>query len=92
MIQPQTRLKVADNSGAKEVQCIHILGGSKVKFAGIGDVIVASFFFTAPPGVAVLTDATMTSPIPADLTLLPPRTRMHMISLAPLLSATFNLV
>ena len=52
MIQPQTRLKVADNSGAKEVQCIHVLGGSKVKFAGIGDVIVCAVK-TASPGGAV---------------------------------------
>ena len=42
MIQPQTRLKVADNSGAKEIMCIRVLGGSKVKNANIGDVIVAS--------------------------------------------------
>ena len=42
MIQPQTRLKVADNSGAKEIQCIRVLGGSYRKFANIGDVIVAS--------------------------------------------------
>jgi ribosomal protein L14, bacterial/organelle len=50
MIQPQTRLKVADNSGAKEVQCIHILGGSKVKFAGIGDVIVCAVKSASPGG------------------------------------------
>ena len=52
MIQPQTRLKVADNSGAKEIMCIRILGGSKVKSANIGDVIVASVK-TATPGGAV---------------------------------------
>ena len=50
MIQPQTRLKVADNSGAKEVQCIHVLGGSKVKFAGIGDVIVCAVKSASPGG------------------------------------------
>ena len=49
MIQPQTRLKVADNSGAKEIMCIRVLGGSSRKFAGIGDVIVASVK-TATPG------------------------------------------
>ncbi|MDO4492928.1 MAG: 50S ribosomal protein L14 [Clostridia bacterium] len=49
MIQPQTRLKVADNSGAKEIMCIRVLGGSKVKSANIGDVIVASVK-TATPG------------------------------------------
>ena len=41
MIQPQTRLKVADNSGAMEIMCIRVLGGSTRKFASIGDVIVA---------------------------------------------------
>ena len=52
MIQPQTRLKVADNSGAKEIMCIRVLGGSKRKFASIGDVIVASVK-TATHGGAV---------------------------------------
>ncbi len=42
MIQMQTRLKVADNSGAKEVMCIKVLGGSKRRVASIGDVIVVS--------------------------------------------------
>lgn len=42
MIQMQTKLTVADNSGAKEVQCIKVLGGSKRRFASIGDVIVVS--------------------------------------------------
>lgn len=42
MIQMQTRLKVADNSGAKEVQCIKVLGGSKKRCASLGDVIVVS--------------------------------------------------
>ena len=42
MIQPQTKLKVADNSGAKEIMCFKILGGSKKKYARIGDVIVAT--------------------------------------------------
>ena len=42
MIQPQTRLKAADNSGAKELMCIKVLGGSFRKFANIGDVIVCS--------------------------------------------------
>ena len=50
MIQPQTRLKVADNSGAKEVMCIRVLGGSKRKFASIGDVIVASVKSATPGG------------------------------------------
>ena len=42
MIQMQTRLKVADNSGAKEVQCIKVLGGSKKRVASVGDIIVVS--------------------------------------------------
>ncbi len=52
MIQPQTRLKSADNSGAKELMCIKVLGGSFRKFANIGDVIVCSVK-TAAPGGAV---------------------------------------
>jgi len=52
MIQPQTRLKVADNSGAKEIMCIRVLGGSFRKTANIGDVIIASVK-SATPGGAV---------------------------------------
>ena len=52
MIQPQTRLKVADNSGAKEIMCFRVLGGSFRRSAGVGDVIVASVK-TATPGGAV---------------------------------------
>ena len=51
MIQPQTRLKVADNSGAKVIQCIKVLGGSVKKSANIGDVIVASVKTATPGGV-----------------------------------------
>jgi large subunit ribosomal protein L14 len=49
MIQPQTRLKVADNSGAKEIMCIRVLGGSFRRSGSVGDVIVASVK-TANPG------------------------------------------
>lgn len=42
MIQQQTRLKVADNSGAKEVMCIKVLGGSRRRYAALGDIIVVS--------------------------------------------------
>ena len=42
MIQPQSRLKVADNSGAREIMCIRVLGGSSVKAGGVGDIIIAS--------------------------------------------------
>ena len=52
MIQPQTRLKVADNSGAKEIMCIRCLGGSYRRSASIGDIIVASVK-NATPGGAV---------------------------------------
>ena len=52
MIQPQSRLKAADNSGAKELMCIRVLGGSFRRTGNIGDVIVASVK-TATPGGAV---------------------------------------
>lgn len=51
MIQPETRLKVADNSGAKVIQCIKVLGGSMKRTASIGDVIVASVKTATPGGV-----------------------------------------
>ena len=50
MIQAETYLKVADNTGAKELKCIRVLGGSKRKFGNIGDVIVASVRKAAPGG------------------------------------------
>ena len=50
MIQTETRLKVADNSGAREILTIKVLGGSGRKFAGIGDVIVASVKQATPGG------------------------------------------
>lgn len=52
MIQQETRLKIADNSGAKEVLCIKVLGGSKRRYASIGDVFVATVK-DALPGAAV---------------------------------------
>jgi large subunit ribosomal protein L14 len=48
VIQVQTRLKVADNSGAKEIMCIRILGGSAKQYAGVGDIIKASVKQAAP--------------------------------------------
>ncbi len=51
MIQQQTRLRVGDNSGAKEIMCIRVLGGSKRKWGNIGDVIVASVKSATPGGV-----------------------------------------
>ncbi len=50
MIQPQTRLKVSDNSGAKEIMCIRVLGGSFRRSGSIGDVIVASVKSATPGG------------------------------------------
>jgi large subunit ribosomal protein L14 len=50
MIQQETRLNVADNSGAKEVLCIRVLGGSKRRYASIGDKIVVSVKSAAPGG------------------------------------------
>jgi large subunit ribosomal protein L14 len=52
MIQPFTRLKVADNSGAKKIMCINVLGGSRRRYARLGDVIVAAVK-EAIPGAAV---------------------------------------
>lgn len=50
MIQMQTMLAVADNSGARKVQCIKVLGGSKRRYAGLGDVIICSVKEAAPNG------------------------------------------
>ena len=50
MIQVETRLDVADNSGAKSVQCIKVLGGSKIRYATVGDVIVVSIKDAIPRG------------------------------------------
>ena len=50
MIQAESHLKVADNTGAKELKCIRVLGGSKRKYGNIGDVIVASVRKAAPGG------------------------------------------
>lgn len=51
MIQMQSHLRVADNTGAKELQCIRVLGGTRRKYANIGDVIVASVKKAAPGGM-----------------------------------------
>ncbi|MSR68486.1 50S ribosomal protein L14 [Candidatus Saccharibacteria bacterium] len=50
MIQTQTRLRVADNTGAKEIMCIKVLGGSKRRYARIGDILVASVKVATPNG------------------------------------------
>jgi large subunit ribosomal protein L14 len=50
MIQQETRLKVADNTGGKEIMCIRVLGGSTRRYGGVGDVIMASVKSAAPGG------------------------------------------
>jgi len=50
MIQQETRLKVADNSGAKEILCIRVLGGTRRRYAHVGDIIVASVKQANPTG------------------------------------------
>ena len=52
MVQMQTRLKVADNTGAKEVMCIKVIGGSKRRYASLGDIIVCSVKTAMPGGNA----------------------------------------
>jgi large subunit ribosomal protein L14 len=51
MIQAETRLKVADNSGAKMIECFKVLGGSRRRYASIGDIIVASVKSSEPRGM-----------------------------------------
>ena len=51
MIQQETRLKVADNTGAKELLCIRVMGGSTRRYASVGDIIVASVKDSTPGGV-----------------------------------------
>ena len=60
MIQQESRLKVADNTGAKEILCIRVLGGSSRKYANIGDVIVASVRKAAPGGAVKKGDKIVT--------------------------------
>ena len=50
MIQQQTRLKVADNTGAKEIMCIRVMGGSRVRYGFVGDIIIASVKDATPGG------------------------------------------
>ena len=51
MVQQESRLRVADNTGAKELLCIRVMGGSTRRYAGIGDIIVASVKDATPGGV-----------------------------------------
>jgi large subunit ribosomal protein L14 len=50
MVQQQTRLKVADNTGAREIMCIRVMGGSRVRYGFVGDIIVASVKEATPGG------------------------------------------
>ena len=50
MIQTNSRLRVADNTGAKEIMCIRVMGGSNRKYAGVGDIIIAAVKQAAPGG------------------------------------------
>jgi large subunit ribosomal protein L14 len=52
MIRTYTRLKIADNTGAREIMCINVLGGTRKKYARVGDIIVASVKRAIPGGVA----------------------------------------
>ena len=56
MIQQETRLKVADNTGAKELLCIRVMGGSTRRYASVGDIIVASVKDATPGGVVKIGD------------------------------------
>ena len=59
MIQMQSYMKVADNTGAKELMCIRVLGGTRRRYANIGDVVVASVKKATPGGVVKKGDASM---------------------------------
>ncbi len=50
MIQKETRLVIADNTGAQEILCVHVMGGSRRKYGGVGDVIVAAVQSSSPTG------------------------------------------
>src|SRR5438874_12390416 len=50
VIQPQTRLRVADNTGAKQIMCIRVMGGSNRRYAGVGDIIIAAVKVATPGG------------------------------------------
>jgi large subunit ribosomal protein L14 len=56
MIQPETRLRVADNTGAREILCIRVRGGSKRRYAGVGDTIVATVKQAIPHGTYISFD------------------------------------
>lgn len=56
MIQPNSRLKVADNTGARQIMCINVPGGTRRRYAGVGDIIVATVKRAVPGGVVKKSD------------------------------------
>ena len=87
MVQQETRLKVADNTGAKEILCIRVMGGSTRRYANIGDVIVATVKEATPGGVVKKGDVvkavvvrTVKSPVARELR---DKKFMKIVSLAP---------
>ena len=91
MIQSESYLKVADNTGAKEIKCIRVLGGAKRKFGNIGDVVVASVRKAAPNSTvkkgevvkAVIVRAVQTAPTSASTRTLPFSSRTTTAPAAP---------
>ena len=90
MIQQQTYLKVADNTGAKELMCIRVLGGTRRRYANIGDVVVASVKKAAPGGVVKKGDVVKAVIVPRGTRIFGPVARelrdkdyLKILSLAP---------
>ena len=79
MIQPQTRLKVADNSGAKEIMYIRVLGGSFRRDGSIGDVIVASVKTATPGGTVKKGRGRKGRDRPDAQEQAPPRRQLHQV-------------
>ena len=85
MIQMQSNLEVADNSGARRVMCVKVLGGSKRKTAGIGDVIVVSIKEAIPRGkvkkgdVFAARTSGLSKKLPMQLALRPSRMAAHLL-------------
>ena len=93
MIQQESRLKVADNTGAKEVLCIRVLGGSGRRYAGIGDIIVCTVKDAIPGGnlkKGEVVKAVVVRTVKSRRRPEPPSTRMQRTSFAPVLSATLS--
>jgi hypothetical protein len=66
MIQQESRLKVADNSGARELLCIRVLGGTRKKYAGIGDMVVCSVKSATPGAILTCLTIAFASTTPAS--------------------------